>query len=50
MQFCPKCGVRLKKGNCQKCGYAASEEKHETKKATTQLDKSFTVFVEPLVN
>ncbi|MGQ0772088.1 MAG: transcription factor S [Nitrososphaerota archaeon] len=50
MQFCPKCGVRLKKGSCQKCGYAASEEKHETKKATTQLDKSFTVFDEPLGN
>jgi DNA-directed RNA polymerase subunit M len=46
MQFCPKCGVRLKKGTCQKCGYAGAEEKQETKKAASQLDKDFTVFDE----
>jgi DNA-directed RNA polymerase subunit M len=46
MQFCPKCGIRLKKGVCQKCGHTGSEEKQETKKSSAQLDKDFTVFDE----
>ena len=43
MQFCLKCGARLKKGVCQKCGYAEAESRQETKKSTAELDKSFTV-------
>ncbi|MFY9301627.1 MAG: transcription factor S [Candidatus Nitrosotenuis sp.] len=50
MQFCPKCGIRLKKGTCQKCGYAGSEEKQGTKNTAAQLDKDFTVFDEPRGN
>ncbi|MGQ0605435.1 MAG: transcription factor S [Candidatus Nitrosotenuis sp.] len=45
MQFCPKCNLRLKKGTCQKCSYSEAA-KQETKKSTTDLDKSFTVFDE----
>ncbi|HXG14285.1 MAG TPA: transcription factor S [Candidatus Nitrosotenuis sp.] len=47
MQFCPKCGVRLKKGVCQKCGHAEAESKQDTKKLAVQLDKDLTVFDEP---
>jgi DNA-directed RNA polymerase subunit M len=39
MQFCPKCGIRLKKGTCQKCGYAENETKQDTKKKS-QVQKS----------
>jgi DNA-directed RNA polymerase subunit M len=45
MQFCPKCSLRLKKGTCTKCGYSETT-KTETKKTTSEMDKSFTVFEE----
>lgn len=40
------CGVRLKKGTCQKCGHVETESKQVSKVATAQLDKDFTVFDE----
>ena len=45
MKFCPKCEVRLKKGNsnlvlsCPKCGYAEKSSK-ETKKGKEEETKS----------
>lgn len=45
MQFCPKCGIRLKKGVCSKCGYSETE-KQETKKESAGIDKSFMVLEE----
>lgn len=46
MQFCPKCGVRLKKGTCQKCGYSGVDEKLETKKITQESESDLTIFDE----
>lgn len=46
MQFCPKCGVRLKKGVCQKCGHSEGEVRQETKKQSAQLQSDLTVFDE----
>ncbi|MDC8437487.1 MAG: transcription factor S [Candidatus Nitrosotenuis sp.] len=46
MQFCPKCGIRLKKGSCPKCGHSEGEAKQEIKKASDGIDKSFTVLEE----
>lgn len=46
MQFCPKCGVRLKKGTCQKCGYSEGEIKQETKKSDLQSQSELTIFDE----
>lgn len=45
MQFCPKCGIRLKKGLCSKCGYS-EKLKPEVKDASAGIDKSFTVLEE----
>lgn len=45
MQFCPKCGIRLKKGTCSKCGYS-EETKSDTKNQAAGIDKSFTVLDE----
>jgi DNA-directed RNA polymerase subunit M len=43
MQFCPKCGIRLKKGICQKCGYTESEAKQDTKKKSHEQKSELTV-------
>jgi DNA-directed RNA polymerase subunit M len=45
MQFCPKCGIRLKKGACSKCGYS-EETKSDTKNQAAEIDKSFMVLEE----
>jgi DNA-directed RNA polymerase subunit M len=45
MQFCPTCGVRLKKGTCPKCGHS-EKEKQEAKNVVVEQDKAFTVFDE----
>lgn len=46
MQFCPKCGIRLKKGACQKCGYAENETKQDTKKKSQEQKSELTIFDE----
>jgi DNA-directed RNA polymerase subunit M len=46
MQFCPKCGVRLKKGTCQKCGYSEGEIRQEIKKTDLQSQSELTIFDE----
>jgi len=46
MQFCPKCGIRLKKGTCQKCGYAESETKQDTKKKSQEQKSELTILDE----
>ena len=46
MQFCPKCGIRLKKGTCQKCGYTESETKQDTKQKSQEQKSELTVLDE----
>ncbi len=46
MQFCPTCGVRLKKGTCQKCGYSEDESKQEPKKLDAELQSELTILEE----
>jgi len=46
MQFCPTCGVRLKKGTCQKCGHSEDESKQEPKKSPEQLQSELTILEE----
>ena len=46
MQFCPKCGIRLKKGTCQKCGYTESETKQDAKKKSQEQKSELTVLDE----
>ena len=46
MQFCPKCGIRLKKGTCQKCGYAESEAKQDPKKKSQEQKSELTILDE----
>jgi DNA-directed RNA polymerase subunit M len=46
MQFCPKCGIRLKKGICQKCGHAENETKQDTKKKSQEQKSELTILDE----
>ena len=43
MKFCPKCEVKLKKGNCPKCDYSETEETEQTKKITTEEEPDFSL-------
>lgn len=46
MQFCPKCGIRLKKGSCQKCGHTEGETKQDTKKKSREQKSELTILDE----
>ncbi len=43
MKFCPKCEVKLKKGNCPKCDYSETEKTEQTKKITTEEEPDFSL-------
>ena len=47
MKFCPKCEVKLKKGNsgleCSKCGYTEGEKVTEKKKTITEEEPDFSL-------
>lgn len=48
MKFCPKCEVKLKKGDsglqCPKCGYSESQEEKQTKKVDEPVEESILAF------
>lgn len=48
MKFCPKCEVKLKKGDsglqCPKCGYSEGQETKQTKKADEPIEESILAF------
>ena len=47
MKFCPKCEVKLKKGNsgleCSKCGYTEGQKVKQTKKITKEEEPDFSL-------
>ena len=47
MKFCPKCEVKLKKGDsgleCSKCGYAEGEKATKKKKTITEDEPDFSL-------
>lgn len=48
MKFCPKCEVKLKKGDsglqCPKCGYSEGQEAKQTKKVDKPIEESILAF------
>ncbi|MBT3329212.1 MAG: transcription factor S, partial [Nitrosopumilus sp.] len=47
MKFCPKCEVKLKKGNsgleCSKCGYTEGKTTNQTKKTISEEEPDFSL-------
>ena len=48
MKFCPKCEVKLKKGDaglqCPKCGYLEEQKEKQTKKVDEPVEESILAF------
>lgn len=48
MKFCPKCEVKLKKGDsglqCPKCGYSEEQKEKQTKKIEEPIEESILAF------
>ena len=43
MKFCPKCEVKLKKGNCPNCDYSETYKTEQTKKIITEEEQDFSL-------
>jgi len=43
LKFCPKCEVKLKKGECAKCGYSEIEKVEQTKKTINEEEPDFSL-------